>query len=139
MNQNSETEVKETIKTFTQEQVDSIVKARVAKSNEKLETVQSLYNGLQKVQEEQAVKETLLKEGFNEAHLGKVIKLINPDKDLATQLKDLKQIQGFTKSEVPNSDVNTKQEINTNTLAVSGEISKQDTKPKFNKVGRYNI
>ncbi len=139
MNQNSENEVKQTVKTFTQEQVDSIVKARVAKSNEKLETVQSLYNGLQKVQEEQAVKETLLKEGFNEAHLGKVIKLIDPSKDLTTQLKDLKEIKGFTKSEVPNSDVTPKQEINTNTLAVSGEISKTDTKPKFNKVGKYNI
>ncbi len=140
MNQNSNEE-KNTIKTFTQEEVNSIVQKRLAKESDKLSQVQSKYEGLKQFQEGQAVKEILLKEGFNPKHLGKITKLIDKDKDIASQINELKEIQGFTSTiEAPKTIVEPEQKINTSTLNVSGgNIKTQNTKPDFKTLGKYKL
>ncbi len=139
MNQNSN-EDNNTIKTFTQEEVNSIVQKRLAKESEKLSDITTKYQGLKQYQEEQTMKQVLINEGFNEKYLGKITKLIDKDKDIGTQLKELKEITGFTKQvETPKTTVFPKQEINTRTLNVSGQETKQDSKPDFTKVGKYRI
>ncbi len=139
MNQNSNED--NTIKTFTQEEVNSIVQKRLAKESDKLSQVQSKYEGLKQYQEGQQVKEILLKEGFNPKHLGKITKLIDRDKDIASQINELKEIQGFTTTiETPKTIVEPEQKINTSTLNMSGgNIKTQNTKPDFTKVGKYRI
>ncbi len=139
MNQNSN-EDNNTLKTFTQEEVNSIVQKRLAKESEKLSEVQTKYQGLKQYQEEQEMKQVLINEGFNEKYLGKITKLIDKDRDIGEQLNELKEITGFTKQvETPKPTVFPKQEINTRTLNVSGQETKQDSKPDFTRVGKYRI
>ncbi len=138
MNQNSNED--NTIKTFTQEEVNSIVQKRLVKESGKLSDITTKYEGLKQYQEEQAMKQVLINEGFNEKYLGKITKLIDKDKDIGTQLKELKEITGFAKEvETPKPTVFPKQEINTSTLKMSGQEKKQDSKPDFTRVGKYRI
>ncbi len=139
MNQNSN-EDNNTIKTFTQEEVNSIVQKRLVKESGKLSDITTKYEGLKQYQEEQEMKQVLINEGFNEKYLGKITKLIDKDKDIGIQLKELKEITGFAKEvETPKTTVFPKQEINTRTLNVTGQETKQDSKPDFTKVGKYRI
>ncbi len=141
MEDQNSNEVKDTNKLFTQEQVDSIIQKRLTKSNEEIKSLREIevkYEGMKQVSKENEVKQSLIKQGFKDTHINKVLKLIDKDKDFNEQVNELKQIKGFINEvEIPKTNKDSTTTIKT--LNIVGEQPKKEVSKSFNKVGRYNI